>query len=53
MKKDLCARIRKLPPEQLTKFAAKVQTVQQSSIVEVETDKYQIKVDEWSRPNFD
>ncbi len=53
MKRDFCARIKKLPAESITKFVQKVQQSQTTSIVETEQDNIQIKVDEWSRGIFD
>ena len=48
MKKELCSRIRKMTPELLTKFAAKVSEVQHSSVVDTEKDTVQIRMDDWS-----
>ncbi len=53
MKKDFCARIKKLPAESLTKFVQKVQQSQSNSIAETGQDNLQIRVDEWTRAVFD
>jgi hypothetical protein len=52
MKRDFCARLKKLSAQELTRFVAKCQEVTTSSCSEQDS-KMQIKVDEWSRATFD
>lgn len=53
MKVEFCNRIKKLTPEQLTKFVGYVQSTIASSMTEMENDRVQVRVDDWSRQQFD
>lgn len=53
MKMEFCSKIKKLPVENLHKFVEKAMEIQKDSVAELENEKFQIRVDEWSRDIFD
>ena len=53
MKVEFCGKIKKLNAEQLTKFVGYVQATVAASMTEMENDRVQIVVDDWSRTQFD
>ena len=53
MKVEFCGKIKKLNGDELTKVVAFVQNKMAASLTEMEGDRVQIVVDDWSRPQFD
>ena len=53
MKMEFCSKVKKLTPDGLIKLVQIVQQAQSSSMNELEFERVQIRVDDWSRQVFD